>query len=227
MVSTTSGTTDFTLDVDEIIESALENLGGEHTSGNEAKSARRELNLILIELSNKNITLNKLATTTQAVTSGDHDYTLDTSIKDVLEATIKKDTENYEVPIKRWGLREYHEIPNKSNSDRPTLWATERLNNNVNLKLWPVPNAAYTLNLFVSKKIEDVNAAYQKLDLPPRYLPLVVKWLRYEMSLKRVGIDENTKNRLQNDYLRALPDAFDEDRERVDMSIRPGGISGR
>ena len=41
-----SGTTSWTLQVDEIIDEALERIGGNPQTGNEQKSARRSLNLI-------------------------------------------------------------------------------------------------------------------------------------------------------------------------------------
>jgi hypothetical protein len=227
MTSTTSGTTSFTLDVDDLIEQALEPLGGEHTSGIEMKKARRALNLILIQLQNKNIPLNKLDMLTQAVVADDADYTLNASIVDILEASIKKVGEENEIPLARKGLREYHQIPNKELTQRPNLFTTERTTTGVNLILWPVPNDAYTLSMLVSKRVEDVTASFQKVDISYRYYPLLVKWLSYELSLGRGGIPEELRTRLKNEYLEVLPDTFDEDRERTDSHIIPGGVSGR
>ena len=42
-----SGTYDFNLDIDEVIQEAMEMIGGEDTLGHEPASARRSINLML------------------------------------------------------------------------------------------------------------------------------------------------------------------------------------
>ena len=224
MVSTTSGTVTFSMDVDDLIEQALEAIGKEHTSGIEMQKARRILNLVLIQLQNKNIPLSKIATVNQALTTDTASYVLDTSILDVLEVVINKD--GRDLPINRYGVKEYHNIPNKLQSiSRPNLYKTERLNNAVTITFWPVQdNDDCTAKMLVSKKIEDITAMYQKVDLPTRYLPLLVKLLSYELACTRTGIPDNIKDRLKRDAAELYPDTVDEDRERVDFTIRPGGI---
>ena len=49
----TSGTTDFNLDIDEIIEESFERIGRQVRTGYDIKSARRSLNLLLSERSNQ------------------------------------------------------------------------------------------------------------------------------------------------------------------------------
>ena len=229
MVATTSGTTVFTLDVDDIIEQALEPIGGEYTTGPEMAKARRLLNLVLIQLQNKNIPLNMITENEVSLLTGSREYVLDGDIVDVLELNIEDTsfTETLELSVERWGLREYHQIPNKETSDRPTLWTTDRQANAVTLKIWPTPDKAYTAKLLVTKRIEDVTASYQRIDLSYRYLPLLIKWLSYEISLTRENITLEKVAWLKQERDEVMPDTFDEDRERVDFIVRPGGISGR
>ena len=226
MVSTTSGTNTFNLDIDEIIEQALDPIGGEITSGDEARKARVKLNLILIELQNKNIPLSKLDTISLTITEDTSQYSLDSSVIDILEMSIKKNTDDFYIPIERWGVRDFQQIPNKSTKERPTIWSTERLRDNVDLNLWPIPNGSYTGNLLVSKRVEDITASYQKIDLSYRYLPLLVKWLSYEMAISRPNIDKDLIVMLKNRRDEVMPDSFDEDRERVNQKVVIGGISG-
>ena len=47
---TTSGTYNFSMDIDEVIQEAMEMIGGEQTLGHEPKSARRSINLLLTGL---------------------------------------------------------------------------------------------------------------------------------------------------------------------------------
>ncbi len=230
MALTTSGTTTFQLAVDDIIEQALEPSGGEHTSAVEIMKARRVLNLLLIELQNKNIPISKLATVIQPLTNNIFTYVLDPSINDVLQTTIANTsiTPVTDILISRKSLKQYQEIPNKLQGNRPNLFTTERLDAGVTVLLWPVPNQTYySANFLCSVKVQDVNASYQLIDLPTRYLPLLVAWLAYKLSVIRVGVAEEVRNRLQAEYKEIYTDTIEEDRERADMIVHPGGISGR
>lgn len=226
MVATTSGTNTFTMDVDDILDEALQPLGGEYTSGLDARKARRTLNLLLIELQNKEIPLHKIATEDLTLTAEDASYVLPAAIMDVLKVNIKTlDTDN-ESPLERYSLKQFHDIPTKLQESRPSIFTTERLKDAVTLKFWPTPDEAYETVLLVTKKIEDVTAAYQKVDVPSRYYPLLVKCLSYALSAHRQGLDPLITARLKADRDEVLKDTFEEDKERVDFTIIPGGISG-
>jgi len=229
MVSTTSGTTAFNLDVDDVIEQALQPLGGEHQSGIGSDTARRVLNLVLIQMQNKNIPLHKLDFIDQALTEDDGEYTLAASVVDILKCSIQKDSEVLALPISRRGLKEYQDIPNKTQGGRPSLYTVERLIGGINLILWPIPDdtGPFTAKLLVAKRVEDISASYQKIDIPYRYLPLLIKWLSYELACSKPGIPDNLKDRLKMDLKDAKPNTFDEYRERTDFVITPHIPSGR
>lgn len=227
MVATTSSTTAFNMDVDAIIEMALKPVGGEHTSGQEALDSRTVLNLLLIKLSNKNIPLSKLDTIVVPLVDSTASYTLDGSVNDVLDAFITQDS--VDLRINRFNVKQFQAIPNKASEGRPTTYQVERNRDACVVNLWPVPpdSTTYSLKLIVSKKIEDITAAYQKIDLPARYLPLVVNWLSYELAFNRPGFDKDVLRLLEQKYKEQIPDTFEEDRERTDLVVRPGGIRGR
>ena len=52
-----SGTYNFNLDIDEVIQEAMEMIGGEETLGHEPKSARRSINLMLNDWQNRGVLL--------------------------------------------------------------------------------------------------------------------------------------------------------------------------
>jgi hypothetical protein len=226
MPSSTSGSTEFTLDVDELIEDALEPIGGEHTSGDEARKARRKLNLILIELQNKGVPISKMDYESVSLVSGQAEYELDPSIASVLQLNLKEG--DVETPLTRYGEKDFHQIPVKENLGRPSVFATERNRDNVRLRLWNTPDGiSRTVEMLVARRVEDVNASYQKIDLPYRFLPLLTRWLAYEMSLGRSGVAPDIRAELKRNYMESMQDTFDEDRERVDMIIRPTMPRGR
>lgn len=249
MVSQTSQTTLFSLDVDDILEAALEPLGGEHQSGIQAEKARRTLNLLLIKLQNKNIPLFKIDFVDVPLMLdgngvGITQYDLESDIVDILELNLldlttgisTNPTSGTQIPMERYGLEEYHHIPNKFQPGRPTVWATERLRGNERVHVWPVPpaNANYAapatqwvLKLLCTKRVEDVNAAYQRLDIGYRYLPLITAWLSYDLGVAKPSMDMNKLATLKDSLTDIMKDTFEEDRERADMKLIPGGISGR
>ena len=74
----TSGSTDFQLDVSDIIEEAYERCGLELRTGYDAKSARRSLNLLFSDWANRGLNLWVVEEVTQTVASGVSEYPLGT-----------------------------------------------------------------------------------------------------------------------------------------------------
>lgn len=212
------------LDVDDIVRDALEPLGGEWTSASEAKSARRLLNMILIKLQNKNIPLSKLSFETLTLVNGTKTYTLTDPINNILAVTYKEQSSSTERQLSRYGIKDYHNIPNKDQKGTPNLYFIDRKNNTSILYLWPVPSEKEegdTLELLTSNRIDEILGAAQKIDIDNIYLPLLVDWLSYELSLRRPNVDPNLRVELMQKYRETMQDVFDEDRERVDFKITP------
>ena len=235
MASTTSGTTTFSIDVDDLLEQSLEPLGGEHTSAEEAKKARRTLNLLLVEMRNKNIPLNKIGAEAIALTPAVSSYVLNANIENVLSATLCDTPPNpkntSDIKLQSKSIQEFFIIPNKLMQNRPNTYLVERLDDAVHITLWPVPNipvnSPYVLKMIVARKIEDVTAAYQRIDLPTRYLPLLVAWLSFKLSLTRTKTDPAIRQMLQAEYKEIYQDTVEADNEKTDYMVRPGGITSR
>lgn len=235
MVAVTSGTTNYSIEVDQLLESAFEPLGGEHTSAEEAKKARNTLNLLLVEMRNKNIPLNKIGVETVTVTPGTPLYVLNANIENVLSATLcdtPPDPKNItDIKLQSKSIQEFFVIPNKNMVNRPNTYMVERLDAAVQVTLWPVPsiplNAPWVLKMVVARKIEDITASYQRIDLPTRYLPLLVAWLSYKLSFTRVKTEPALRQMLQAEYKEIYQDTVDADNEKTDYTVKPGGVRGR
>ena len=87
----TSGTYNFNLDVDTIIQEASELIGGEAVLGNEVTSAKRSINLVLTDWQNRSINLWTVKTTAISVTTSVTSYALTSSTIDILEAVVNRD----------------------------------------------------------------------------------------------------------------------------------------
>lgn len=218
----TSGTYTFNLDVDTIIQEAMEMLGGEVTSGNELRSAKRSINLILTDWVNRSIPLWVVDTTTVSVAANTTTVTLTSATVDVLEAVWQVST-NSELQMERISNEEYLTYTNKSISGRPNQYSVRRFRDAPVLSLYPVPdNSTGAVKLEQIKKIQDVNnIAIENIDCPTRFLPALTKGVAYEMSLKRPNIPAERTLMLKQLYEETLKYAEEEDRERTSFFVRP------
>ena len=86
-----SGTYNFNLDIDEVIQEAMEMIGGEQTLGHEPQSARRSINLMLNDWQNRGVLLWNTFTTAVTVATSTTTYDLDSSVNDALVVTLQGD----------------------------------------------------------------------------------------------------------------------------------------
>ena len=220
-MSNTSGTYNFNLDIDEVIEEATEMIGGEQTLGHEPASARRSINLMLNDWQNRGVLLWTIGTT--LVTATSVETSLSDEILDVLALTYSVNTSATDIPLERISREEYHNLPNKTTTGRPTQYAITRGVNNIALFLYPTPNITTgILNIECFKQLEDVNkSAGQNAQVPKRFLPALTCGLSYYLSMKRPGIPMDRIQMLKANYEEKLAFAMEEDRERASMFIRP------
>ena len=85
---TLSGSTDFELNVTEYIEEAFERCGLTVRTGYDLKTAKRSLNLMLLDWSNRGLNQWTISQRTQSLTSGTSEYSLLTDIIDILSLSI-------------------------------------------------------------------------------------------------------------------------------------------
>jgi hypothetical protein len=85
----TSGTTDFNLNIDDVIEESFERIGKQVRTGYDLKSARRSLNLLLSEWGNRGVHLWKVTNHTQNLVANTTTYTAPADCSDVLEAVFR------------------------------------------------------------------------------------------------------------------------------------------
>ena len=217
----TSGTFNFSLDIDEVIQEATEMIGGEQTLGHEPKSARRSINLMLQDWQNRGILLWTADTTTVSVSTSVTAYDLGSTVVDVLETTLRRD--NTDLQLQRISMEEYALLPNKGQTGRPSQYAVRRNRDNVTVYLWPIPeNTTDLLNFEKVRYLEDVNkSAIQTADISRRFLPCLTAGLAYQLSLKRPGVEGGRIQFLKAEYEERLARAMEEDRERVSLKLVP------
>ena len=216
----TSGTYSFSMEIDEVIQEAMEMIGGEVTLGEEARSARRSINLLLQDWQNRGIQLWTVGTTAVTVTTSTTSYDLSTENIDVLEAVVNRD--NIDIQIERISMEEYLKIPRKSQTGRPTQYAVRRERDKSVVFLWPIPeNSTDIVKIETVKYIQDVTRSNQTADISRRFLPCLTAGTAYFMSMKRPGVDAGRIGMLKQEYEERLMRAQEEDKERASLKLTP------
>ena len=216
-----SGTYNFNLDIDEVIQEAMEMIGGENTLGHEPASARRSINLMLKDWQNRGILLWSTSVSSVTVAASVTAYSLDSSTVDALEVVLSRD--NTDIQLTRISPEEYLIIPNKTQTGRPMQFSVRRGISNPTMSLWPIPeNSTDILKMEVISELQDVDkSAGQNADMPKRFLPPLTCGLAYYMSMKRPGVEGQRIQMLKMNYEELFSRAMLEDRERASMHVIP------
>ena len=216
-----SGTYNFNLDIDEVIQEAMEMIGGEDTLGHEPASARRSINLMLKDWQNRGILLWTTSVSSVTVAASTTAYDLSSSTIDALEVVLNRD--DTDIQLTRISPEEYLLIPNKTQTGRPMQYSIRRGRDNPVMSVWPIPeNSTDVLKIEIFSELQDVNkSADQNADLPKRFLPPLTCGLSYYMSMKRPGVEAGRIQMLKVNYEEKLARAMLEDRERATMRVVP------
>lgn len=119
----TSGTSTFNLDLNNIVEEAFERCGLELRTGYDLKTARRSMNLLSMEWANRGINLWTVDQQTIVMNTGQPIYPLPVDTVDILDAVIRTQSgsqyNQIDINISRIAEPTYMSIPNKLATGRP------------------------------------------------------------------------------------------------------------
>ena len=228
----TSGTTEFNLDLNLLIEEAFERCGAELRTGYDLRTARRSLNLLTIEWANKGINLWTIEQGQIAMVQGQITYNLPVDTIDLFDHVIRTQTgqAQTDININRISADTYLTIPNKNAQGRPIqVWINRQSGAQTpsgiqypNINVWPAPdqNNYYTFVYYRLRRIQDAGEGITEQDIPFRMLPAMVAGLAYHLSLKLPGAIERT-TMLKQMYDEAWDQAADEDREKAPLRLAP------
>lgn len=119
----TSGTSSFNLDLNNIVEEAFERCGLELRTGYDLKTARRSMNLLSMEWANRGINLWTVDQQTISLNTGQAIYPLPVDTVDIMDAVIRTQSgsqyNQVDINISRIAEPTYMSIPNKLTTGRP------------------------------------------------------------------------------------------------------------
>ena len=209
----TSGTRAFSLDVATAIEEAYELAGLEARTSYDAVTARRSLNIMFADWSNRGIQMWQITKVELTLTEGTSEYTINSYDIDILDDYIQKTVSGVvtDYALDRVDRNEFISIPNKATKARSTEYWLERLKTPV-FHLYPTPeNSTDKLIYYTWRRIEDNTAQINDVDIPSRFMPCLVSGLAYYLCLKKnVQKLPVIKEQYEQDLANAI--AYDEDR---------------
>lgn len=119
----TSGTTAFNLDLNNIVEEAFERCGLESRAGYDLRTARRSMNLMAIEWANRGINLWTVEQQVIPMVTGQPIYPLPVDTIDILDAVIRRNngstSNQIDINVSRIAEPTYMSIPNKLTTGQP------------------------------------------------------------------------------------------------------------
>ena len=225
----TSGTYTFNLDLGQIMEEAYERCNIEMRSGFDYRTARRSLNLLMLEWQNRGLNLWTVRNTTEALTAGTTSYSLGSDILDIVEASIRTDagsvTSQFDQSMTRISVSDYSQLSNKLTQSKPLQYYVEKKPTGITIHVWPSPDDqdTYAFAYYYMQRIEDTGSpASNNMDVPARFLPSLVSGLAYQLSMKYPEAAARSQI-LKADYEEQFTIAADSDRTKASLFISPGG----
>jgi len=229
----TSATNEFNLDLNSVIEEAFERCGAELHSGYDFRTARRSLNLLLMDWANRGINLWTVEEGQQVLTYNQSTYDLPVDTVDLLDHVIRTGTgqNQIDINITRISGSVYSTIPNKNATGRPIqVWVNRQggTTNSANVVqypqyvIWPTPDnsTTYTFVYWRLRRMQDAGDGVNGQDVPFRMLPALVSGLSYYLAMKLPGAD------VRLPMLKAIYDeqwqiASEEDRDKSSLRLVP------
>ena len=222
----TSGTVAFRPDVEEIIAEAYEQCGidVQTRTGYHAECARRSLNLLFSEWSNRGWNYWTVSYQTITLVADQAVYTLAAGLVDIIDVVYRKvsGATSSDQSMTRIAISEYNQIPNKSDTGVSSQYMIDRLYTPT-MTVWQVPdNTSDSIRFYGVFQPDDVTASNQDADVPYRWADAMCSGLAAKLAVK---FAPERSGELLALYDRAFNFASDEEGSSVSLRIKPTGMN--
>ena len=177
-----------TPDLPDLFEEAYERAGLELNTGYDLRTARRSLNIMLLEWQNRGLNLFTIDEGTLPLSSGTSTYTMPVDTIDIIEHNVRtgSGTNQIDTALQRVSVSTYAAQSNKNTRGRPSQIYVQRLATETKVTVWPVPDEGYTLAYFRLKGIDGLATGIgTAAAIPPRFVPCLVSGLAYQIAMKK------------------------------------------
>ena len=214
-------TNSFNLNIGEIVEEAYERAGLQARTGYDYRTARRSIDMMMLEWQNRGINLWTIETADTAT------YTLPDDTIDLMETHLRLDagdsSSQSDYQLTRISPTQYSDIPNKLQVGQPTQIWIQRLTTTPQFTLWPVPDSTrtYTVAYYRIRQIYDSGTeGSNNMDVPKRFIPCLVSGLAYYVAMKRPEVTDRLPF-LKQEYEEQWKLASEEDRIKASFRFVP------
>lgn len=220
----TSGTTIWNPDILELAEEAYERCGLILRGGYELRTAIRSINFLLREWALRGLNFWTLEEGELPLIVGQYEYDLPSDTLDLLMHHIRIQQPNgqpLDYNIFRVSEATYTNVVNKFMPGRPSQLMLHR-GLTPSIKIWPVPERAYTLTYLRVRIMEDAGRATNTLDIPVKATEAFVSGLAYHIARKKPSdVPADRAMILKAEYAEAYELLAGEDVDRADYNIVP------
>lgn len=239
---TTSGLSNFNLDLNNILEEAFERCGKEIRTGYDFRTARRSLDLLTVEWANRGVNLWTIEQGSIALNFNQASYDLPVDTIDLLEHVTRTGTgqNQQDLTITRISVSTYATIPNKLATGRPIqVWVNRQSGaqypvggqpqgtdpitgvDHPKILVWPTPDQSnyYTFVYWRMRRIQNAGTnGTVTPDIPFRFLNCMIAGLAYYLAMK---IAPERLNELKVQYDEQWKYASEEDRDKSAVRFVP------
>jgi len=215
----TSGSTDFTLTAQQVIDYALEDCGvleGASTAASEdADVALRRLNVLLKGMQKNGPFLFSVQVDgSQTLTNANGTYSLTSTTPLRLLEVRYSDANDREIPMIPLTRTEYFELPEKTSSGPPTQYWYDADSQDMNIYVWPVKGTVTTesIEYTYQRKLEDVDSLEDNIDVPEEWLDTIAYKLAQRLLIP-FGVKGERAMMINAMAERLWAEAMDYDRE--------------
>jgi len=224
-----SGTYNFTLTNGEATLAALERVQIRHPEIRQEHmlTARREINLLFSEWSNRQVNLWEVTQLTVSLVQGTASYSIPSNVVMILDAYrslnfgTATQIDSFMYPISR---SIYATIADKFDQAPPTTFWFDRLINPT-VTMWPVPDSGgpYTFVYYGVTQVQDANIpSGETPNIPYRWLDALVAGMAYRLARVYPHQDRpSLETDRKRDYDEAWGVAASQDTENVPFTITP------
>lgn len=222
----TSGAFFTSYQLSELVDEAFERckLDPEKLTARHAQSARRSLNLMFMEWSNRKDQQHLIDRQTQALAANDAYFDGPAGTLDIILINVKRD--DAEIPLEVISRDEWMAIPDKTVTGRPDRVFVEKKLDSVRVHFWPVEESSNTdTMIYYRLKIqEDAGTAQNTADFMVQYSDAIAAGLAARLAEKFAPKEED---KLIMKAERALNFVMQATRERADVVVSFGHERGQ
>lgn len=185
---TTSGSYTFDPTVATLMDEAFERVGVDPATltSRHIASAKTSLNLMLLEWAGDDPDAKyRITQGTSTVASGTSNFTLATGAVDVVDLVVEYNSDDTDVPIGRVSRQTYLNIPDKTETGRPSMYYVDNSTlNTPKVYFWPVPDASINVTYDYIRYVQTVTALSETLDSHRLWLEAITAGLSARLALK-------------------------------------------